>query len=308
MLVMKRIVKLLNEPRVTISHLMNTSLFKDLPDEIFLKIKYRIRMGKKLDLSNPKEFSEKIQWLKIHDRNPHYTKLVDKLEVRNHIKEKIGDDYLIPLIGTYEKFEDIKFDALPNQFVLKSTHDSGGVVICKDKNKFNYNKARIKLNKSLNRNFYYRGREWPYKNVKPMIICEQYLVEREKQSSIIDYKFYCFNGKPEFCQVIRNRGANETIDFYDMEWNHMDFTGLHYPKKPYPHSKGKHPRPDKYSLMIEIARKLSKEMNFIRVDLYYVQDRIFFGELTFYPLSGFGEFSPPLWNKKLGDFIETLDK
>lgn len=295
--------KVYKDPMSIVRFLASNNFLNWMPDKYYLKLLYFSKMKKKLNLDNPKTFNEKLQWLKLYDRNPLYTKLVDKYEVRKYIAEKIGEEYLIPLIGVWDKFDDIDFSELPNQFVLKCTHDSGGIVICKDKSNFDIEKARKKLNMRLKRNYYYRGREWPYKNVKPRIICEKYMMD-ESGTSLTDYKFYCFLGEPKYCQVIRDRNTNETIDFYDLNWNLMDFTGLHVPNNPYPHAKVKYKKPEQYEKMIEIAKKLSKDFPFVRVDLYLIQNKIYFGELTFYPLSGFGVFDPPEWNIKMGELIK----
>ena len=191
-----KIEKVIKRPSLIILKLMNTSLFNLYPDKLYLKLKYRLIMGKKLDLINPKTYNEKLQWLKLYDRNPLYSNLVDKYEVRKYIEEKIGEEYLIPLIGVYNSFEEINFEELPEKFVLKCTHDSGSVVVCPNKKILNINETKLNINKALKRNFYYQGREWPYKNVTPRIVCEKML-----DSRIIDYKIFCFNGKPEFLYV-----------------------------------------------------------------------------------------------------------
>ena len=189
-------------------------MLKSIPDEIYLKWIYRARMDKNLDMENPITFNEKLQWLKLYDRNPLYTQLVDKYEVRKYISNIIGERYLIPLLGVYEKFSDIDFDKLPRQFVLKCTHDSGGLVVCKDKNALDMESAERKINRSLKRNYYYLQREWPYKNVKPRIICEKYMLD-ESNEELKDYKFLCFNGKVQCSFVCLNRGTKEglNVDF-----------------------------------------------------------------------------------------------
>ena len=192
---------------------------------------------------------------------------MDKYEVRKHIAETIGEDYLIPLLGVYDSFEEINFNELPNQFVLKPNHTSGDIYICKDKSKINYSELKKTINRWLKREYYWIHREWPYKNIKPKIICEKYM-EPENGTSLIDYKFYCFNGKPMYCQVIKDRYIKETIDFFDMEWNLMEFTGLHQPNNPFPHSKTKIIKPIKFEEMKKIAKILSKNIPFVRIDLY----------------------------------------
>src|SRR5690554_1888512 len=203
-MIISKIKKFLLNPFKLFSLLGSKNKLKFIDDKLYLKLIYRGRIGKRLNLTNPKTFSEKIQWLKLYDRNPLYTTLVDKYEVRSIIRQEIGEDYLIPLIGVWDNFDDINFDELPNSFVLKCTHDSGGVIIVKNKNDFNINIARKKINSSLKKNYFYSGREWPYKNVKPRIIIEKFMVDT-KSKQLIDYKLMCFNGSPKIVQVMSNR-------------------------------------------------------------------------------------------------------
>lgn len=212
-------------PSKLVLRIMNSKFSRILADKTYLKIYFKCKMGYKLNLKNPQTFNEKLQWLKLYDRNPEYTKMVDKYEVREYIKEKIGEEYLIPLIGVYDKFDDIDFDELPNQFVIKCNHDSGGLVICKDKGKLNIEETRKKINKSLKRNYYYSGREWPYKNVKPRIIIEKYMEDSNK-SDLIDYKLFCFNGIPKIVLVCSERfsSSNMCKTWFDMNWKLIDMT------------------------------------------------------------------------------------
>ena len=197
-----------------------------LPDSLYIRLKYFQHFKKFPNLRNPKTFNEKLQWLKLHDRNPEYTKMVDKYEAREYIKEKIGEEYLIPLLGVWDSFDEIDFDSLPQQFVLKCTHDSGGLVICKDKSKLDIESARKKINKSLKNNYYWQGREWPYKNVKPRIIAEKYMVDEETKrrtgiECLVDYKFFCFNGEPKIMYYSMDKAEDPRTDFFDMEYNHL---------------------------------------------------------------------------------------
>lgn len=254
-----------------------------MPDEIYLKYKFYRLMNKKLNLVNPQTFNEKLQWLKLYDRNPMYTNLVDKYEVRKYIAETIGEEYLIPLIGVWEKFEDIDFSKLPSQFVLKCTHDSGGVVICIDKSKLDIEVAKNKINKSLKTNYYYSGREWPYKNVKPKIICEKLLKTKDGQVPS-DYKFHCFDGEPDNVMVCIERDSGKPkYFFFDNEWNLLRYNiaGINASQN------FTLPKPKKIDEMFKIAKKLSKKLPFIRVDLYCEDEKIYFGELTFFPQSGY---------------------
>ncbi|MEK5427755.1 ATP-grasp fold amidoligase family protein [Cytobacillus sp. FSL R7-0680] len=271
-----------------------------IPDSLYLNIKHKYHTGEKLNLSNPKTFSEKIHWLKLNHRKNLYSEYCDKLLVRSHISKDLGDDYLIPLIDVYENIDQIDWDNLPEKFVLKCTHGSGCNIICNDKSNFNIADAKNKLKKWMRRNWYWYGREWPYKFIEPKIILEKYMVDNIEDTSLTDYKFYCFDGSPKYCQVIRGRHSDETIDFYDTEWNHMEFTGL---KKTAKKSSGM-PKPNNHAEMLDVSSKLSEGIPFVRVDLYSIQRKVYFGELTFFPQSGFGEFIPKEWNKKIGELIK----
>lgn len=301
-LILNKIKKAINNPQNIISYILNSKISRFIPAVLFMKIKYRFKLGKKLNLNQPKSFNEKLQWLKIYDKNPIYTKLVDKYEVREYISEIIGDEYLIPLLGVWNTFDKIDFSKLPNQFVLKCTHDSGGIIICKDKNKLDIEKAREKINKSLKRNYYYSSKEWPYKNVKPRIICEKYMLD-ESGVELKDYKCMCFNGNVNCIFANTNRYGDELyVTFFDREWNELFFE-RHYHKDPRGVNK-----PVMLNKMIKLAEVLSKELTFVRVDFYEVYGKIYFGELTFYPGSGFEEFTPVSYDYLLGSWIELSSK
>lgn len=278
-------------------------LYNKMPDDKYLKKLYKIKMGYDLDLENPKTFNEKLQWLKINDRKPEYTTMVDKYKVRKYIADKIGEQYLIPLLGVYDNANEIDFEKLPNKFVLKCNHNSGGVCICKDKSKFDINQARKELNKVLNQDYYLHGREWPYKNVERKIICEQYMEDDETQE-LRDYKFMCFNGKVECSFVCSERFSKDglKVTFFDRNWNVLPFT-RHYPK-----SEIKIAKPKKYDKMLELSEKLSQNIPFVRVDFYEKDGEIYFGELTFYPGSGMEEFDPVEWDYKFGDLLKISIK
>lgn len=273
-------------------------------DKLFLHVLFRLRMGYWMNFDNPQTFSEKLQWLKLNNKKAEYSRMVDKIEAKEYVKNIIGEDYIVPTISVYNSVEEIDWDALPNQFVIKCSHDSGGVVICKDKLKLNVHNAKNKLLKGLNKSYFYQNREWPYKNVSKRLIVEKFIIPSDKVDDpnydLTDYKFFCFNGKPMYCQVIRDRHTKETIDFYDMYWKHQEFVGLNPVAR-----NGLNPvaRPKHLDKMIEICEKLSKGLPFLRVDLYVVDDKEYFGELTFYPASGLGVFTPNEWNRKLGDLI-----
>ena len=269
-------------------------------DELFLRIKYYINFEKWPDLANPISFSEKLQWLKLYDRKPEYVKMVDKADAKPYVASIIGDEYIIPTLGVYNSVEEIDFDVLPNKFVLKCTHDSGGVVICKDKFILDRKTAIKKLNKCLNRNFFWQTREWPYKQVRPRIIAEKYMENSKGGGGLRDYKFFCFSGGPKYCQVISDRNTLMCIDFFDEKWDHQPF---HEPRE-FPFSDKQIPRPVNYEKMWELASTLSKGHPFLRVDFYEIDEKIYFGELTFFPTSGVGGFLPNEWDYTFGSYIK----
>lgn len=275
-----------------------------LSDKQYLKTCFMYHFGYSLDLRNPKTFSEKLQWLKLYDRNPQYTIMVDKHAVKQYVAEQIGEEYVIPTLGVWDKPEDIDWETLPSQFVLKTTHGGGGngVIICTDKKKLDKDKTIRNAKKALKADLYKSFREWPYKNVPKRIIAEKFMAPEKKTvpADLPDYKFFCFDGEPRYCQVIRDRHAKETIDFYDMDWIHQEFVGLN----PVVHN-GLTPvaRPENLDEMKDICRKLAKDRPFVRVDLYLIDGKGYFGELTFYPASGLGAFTPLEWNFRLEDLI-----
>ena len=276
-----------------------------LPDEMFIRLNYLRRMKRLPDLKNPTTYNEKLQWLKLHDRQPLYTQLVDKYAVRRFVAERIGGEYLIPLVGgPWDSFDEIDFDALPEKFVLKCTHDSGGLVICRDKRALDREKARRRIAQSLGQNFYYHNREWPYKDVRPRIIAEAYM-EDASTSELRDYKFFCFGGEPKMLFVASDRqtaGEETKFDFFDMDYNHLDLRNGH-PNAAVPPEK-----PAQFGLMRELAQKLSQGIPHVRVDLYEVNGRVYFGEMTFYHWSGMVPFDPPEWDERLGSWIRLPGK
>lgn len=274
-----------------------------LCDKLYLKWKWRFKMGGKLDLENPKTFNEKLQWLKLYDRKPEYTTMVDKVKVKDYVAEKIGSEYLIPTIGVWNTPEEIDFESLPNQFVLKCSHNSGGLFICKDKTKVSESKWRSvleALGKSHRYDYYKLGREWPYKKVERQIIAEQYMVD-DSNGGLKDYKVHCFNGIPEFILVCKDRHSETGIteDFFSTEWKHLKL------KRPYiPNSNTPIQKPSCLDLMLYLAKTLSYDIPFLRVDFYEINNRVYFGELTFFPASGFVSFEPNEWDKQFGDLIK----
>lgn len=273
--------------------------YNKMPDADFLQRAFALRLGYPLNLSNPTTFNEKLQWLKLHDRKPIYTTMVDKYAVKEYVASIIGDEYIIPTLGVWDKFEDIDFDTLPNQFVLKCTHDSGGLVICKDKSKLDMASARKRINRSLKRNYFYVGREWPYKDVKPRIIAEKYM-EDSSTSELRDYKFFCFGGVVKCFKVDFDRFIEHRANYYDRAGNRLNFGEAAYPPDP----SRSILLPNNLSQMIEYAEELSKGIPFLRADFYNVDETVYFGELTFYPASGFGKLVPEDWDGILGQWIE----
>lgn len=275
--------------------------FDWMPDEPYIKMKYWIKHNNKLNLRNPKTYNEKLEWLKLYDRNPMYTQMVDKVGAKDYVKERIGEEYLIPTLGVWNSFDEIDFSKLPKQFVLKCTHDSGGLVICRDKNKLDLENVKKKINRSLKSNYYLWGREYPYKNVKPRILAEKYMEDEAETQTLTDYKIFCFDGEPKIIMTVRGGHENEqdiVRRMYDENWN-LYGVGLHG-KKPVPMPEDK---PTKLSEMLDIARKLSKGIKHLRVDLYEIQGKVYFGELTFYHMSGTEEFNPESYNELFGSFI-----
>lgn len=268
------------------------------PEKYVPKMFYQ-RMGYKLNLANPITYNEKLQWLKLYDHNPLYTTLVDKYEVKQYVADKIGSQYIIPTLGVWDSVDDIDFSSLPDQFVLKCTHDSGGLVICKDKSKLNVTRAKRVLRKSLKRNFYYMGFEWPYKNVKPRIIAEEYK-EDSKTKELRDYKFFCFNGEVKSLFIATERqkeGEDVKFDFFDADFNHLPFKQGHENAIILPE------KPKCFDFMKKLASILSKDLTQVRVDFYEVDGRVFFGEMTFFHHGGWTPFDPQEWDKKWGEWI-----
>jgi hypothetical protein len=273
-------------------------------DSAYLKCFYRSGVHKKLNLQNPRNFNEKLQWLKIHDRKAIYMDMVDKYEAKKFVGDRIGEAHIITTYGVWDRFEDIDFDSLPNSFVLKCTHDSAGYVICRNKDEFDFDKARAKINKCLKRNFYYIGREWPYKNLKPRVIAEKYM-EDHNLHELRDYKIFTFNGVPKIMHIVSNRqnAKEETYgDFFDMDYKHLDLTMGH------PNAPCSPEKPQNFEKMKEFATILAEGTIHLRVDFYEVDGQLYFGELTFYQDSGISPIEPDEWNVILGDWISLNAK
>lgn len=287
-------------PRCLIHKFCAGKMFGLLPDKAALRLLYFGVFGEKLDLKAPKTFNAKLQWLKLYDRNEIYTTMVDKIAAKHYIAQILGEKYVIPLYGTWDHFDEIDFDRLPGQFVLKCNHDSGNVVICSDKATFNRGKARSILESALRKNTFVKSREWPYKNIKPRILAEKLLRPDADSSDVPDYKLMVFGGKVRCLFVCTNRftGNGLNVTFFDRDWSILPFE-RHYPKDPLPI-----PRPGKLDEMIEVAERIAQNLIFCRVDLYCAENRLFFGEITLYPGGGFEEFEPAEYDRILGDWIE----
>ncbi len=283
-------------------------MLRFLPDKLYIRICYLAKFHRRCHLRHPQTFNEKLQWLKIYDRKPIYTTMVDKYAAKKYVADRIGEQYIIPTLGVWDNFDDIDLNALPNQFVLKCTHDSEGIVICRDKSLFDSEAAKKKLSEHLKRNYFWVGREWPYKDVPPRIIAEQYLEDEEAgktDTELIDYKFYCFGGEPKYLYISQGleNHATASISFLTMDWEFAPFGRSDY--KPFTELPEK---PKHYEDMIRLARDLSAGYAFLRVDLYEVNQRVYFSELTFTPCGGMMPFEPAEWDRTFGNLLVLPEK
>lgn len=297
---MKKISHLLNivksDPKVIVIWLLyKTSPL--LPDKLYLKLLFPLSVGYPLNLETPRTFNEKLQWLKLNYRKPIMTKMVDKYEAKKFISNKIGKEYVVENYGIWDNFESINFNSLPNSFVLKTTHDQGGVVICRDKGKLELENAQKKLTKHLKFRHYYLTREWPYKNVKPRILAEKLL---ESDDEFKDYKFYCFNGIPKVMYISQGKKNGKLqLDYFDMNFNQLDI------RRPNIESSGKElEKPQQFELMRSLSSKLSEGFPHLRVDFYQVENKLYVGELTFFQGGGMMPFIPEKWDNTFGNWIE----
>ncbi len=273
--------------------------YRFLPDKTYLRLKFKRKLGTPLNLENPRTFNEKLQWLKLRDRRPEYTVMVDKYKVRELVAEKIGEEYLIPLLGVWDDPDEIDFDALPARFVLKCNHNSAvGLCICRDKSTLDVARAKAELRRGLRQNYYWRGREWPYKNVPRKIIAEK-LMSDGRGAELTDYKFMCFNGEVKCAFTCTNRrSANGlNVTFFDQNWERLPFV-RHYPADP-----EKIEKPKSFEKMIEASKILAANIPFSRIDFYEIDGKPYFGEITLFPGGGFEEFTPAEWDRKLGDWL-----
>lgn len=295
---MNRLMNIIKNPWVLLYALF-LRIGRFIPDKLYLSVLYRRIMRKRINWNNPKTFNEKLQWLKLNDRKPIYTTMVDKYEAKEYVSKIIGSEYIIPTIGVYNSFDEIDFSTLPNQFVIKCTHDSGGTYVCRDKSQIDINSIRRKINKSLKSNYYYNYREWPYKKVEPRIIIEEYI--EDETGDIADYKFSCFDGKAHNVMICYDRKSNDTkFYFFNRKWELLKYNkrGLSVPEN------FTIPKPKELNKMFDIAEKLSQSIPYVRIDLYNIKGRIYFGEITFYPQSGFDSNLLEETDKLFGDLIK----
>lgn len=297
-MILKKLVKFVMNKDYRFLVMTGLGKMAHMPADEFLKKTYQIRMGKELDLENPLTYTEKLQWLKLYDHRPEYTVMVDKYAAKQYVADRIGKEYVIPLLGVWDRVEEIDFFALPDQFVLKTTHDSGAVVICKDKRTLNIGAAKRKLRHFMKRRYYDCNREWPYKNVKPRIIAETYM-EDSTYKELRDYKFFTFGGVPKVLYIAQGRGKGEptVADFYDMDFCHLPFTIDHDMADTPPQ------KPACFEEMKRLAAILSQGTPQLRVDFYEVDGRVYFGEMTFFHCSGFEGFHPEEWDRTFGDWV-----
>ena len=272
-------------------------LLRFIPDKLYLQLMYKHHIGKFINFNSPSTFNEKLQWLKLYDKKAAYTYLVDKYKAKKIVADAIGEEHIIRTYGVWDAPEKIDFDMLPNSFVLKWNHDSGSVVICRDKKSFNKDDALAKLQAGKYRSGFWYGREWPYKDVIPCVIAEEFIEGAD--GDLPDFKFMCFNGEVKCSFVCTKRFSNEGlhVTFYDRDWQRLPFA------RKYPTERQDIAKPEHYEEMVALAEKLSRNIPFVRVDFYDVNGKIYFGEMTFFPGSGFEKFNPPEWDEKIGDWL-----
>lgn len=297
--ILKRKFKtVVNNPKALLIKLLY-SVSPLLPDALYLKLLFPLHTGYKLNLENPKTYNEKLQWLKINYRKPMMTTMVDKYEAKNYARDIIGDEYIVKTLGVWDDFEQIDFDLLPSRFVLKTTHDQGGVVIVHDKNNFNKEEARKKLTKHLKFKHFYLTREWPYKNVKPRIMAEEYL-ENTGIGELRDYKFFCFHGEPKLMYISHGKEIGKLyLNHFDLDFNKLDISRANYPKTSLDCEK-----PTSFELMKDLAKEISSNLPHVRVDFYEILGKPYLGELTFYQGGGLESFTPLEWDYKLGSWLD----
>ena len=295
---MNKFIKLFTDPYWAFGVILQRVFSRLITDDrLYIKLDYFSGMKRFPDLEHPKTFNEKLQWLKLNDKHKEYTRLVDKYEVKKYVSDILGEDVIIPTLGVWDRFEEIDFEKLPRQFVLKTTHDSGANVIVKDKNELNIEDTKKILKRSLEHNPFYRHREYPYKHVKPRIIAEKFMVD-ESGTELKDYKFFCFDGEVKFLFVATDRPVDTRFDFFDTDFNHLPF------KQGHPWAKKEIKKPENFEEMKRIASILSKGIPHVRVDLYNINGHIYFGEMTFFHFAANVPFEPAEWDKKIGSWLK----
>jgi len=293
---LSKVIKGIKNPELILRHFKLKALEKNtkLSDIEFLKRKYKLVMGKDLNLDNPKTFNEKLQWLKIYWRDDRATICADKYRVREYVKERGCEEILNELYGVWDNADDIDFDKLPNSFVLKANHGCGYNIFIKDKTQIDIKKIKKELNKMLRQKYYIKNREWVYEGIKPKIIAERLL----SNEMPIDYKFFCFNGEPKYLYTATERETDLKIDFFDLNFNKLNF------RRKYKNSEKIIDKPKCFDKMVEYAKKLSEDFPFVRVDFYEIEGKVIFGELTFFPGSGMEKFEPEEWDYKFGELLK----
>lgn len=293
---LRKIKTFVRKPKVLLVKLL-TFFSPLIKDRSYLKLLFYLKLGYKLDLKNPQTFNQKLNWMKLYYRKPLLSILSDKYSVKDYVKERIGEEYVVKNYGVWDTFEEIDFDQLPTKFVLKTTHDQGGVVVCHDKSSFAYEAAREKINKHLKKSLYFKFREWPYKNIKPRVIAEEFLTDNNQELN--DYKFFCFNGKAKVMYIATDRSTGKVkFDFYDIDFNHLDLV------QTYPKSGRNLDKPQNYELMVDLANKLSEGLPQVRIDFYNINGKILFGEYTFFHHGGLQPFYPQTWDYTFGSWID----
>lgn len=301
---MGKVNKILKDPYYVIGRFLMKNYPKLMSDKFFIKVLWKQSIGTKLNLDNPTTFNEKLQWLKLNNRDALLINLVDKNTAKRWVADRIGNEHVIPTLGVYDSVDEINLDALPEQFVLKCNHDCGSVLVCRNKSDFDIESAKKKLNDSLRKNYYWDSREWPYKKIKRCVIAEEFLADANA-SELCDYKVHCFNGVPKLVLVCKDRHSETglTEDFFTEEWEHL---ALRRPA--HPNSKETIQRPEQLEEMMSLSRELSKDFPFVRVDWYISNDRLYFGELTFFPASGMSPFVPDSYDNLFGSWLELPER
>lgn len=292
-----KLIKAIKNPYWAFGAILRHCFASMMNDKAFVKWEYFSGMAKFPNMEDPTTFNEKLQWLKLNDIHPEYSKMVDKYEAKEYVRPIIGDEHIIPTLGVWDSWEEIDFSILPDKFVLKTTHDSGGVAVCKDKSEKTLREAKKKICKSLRHNYFYEHREYPYKDIKPRIIAEQFMVD-ESGTELKDYKFFCFDGEPKMLFVATDRPFDTRFDFFDMDWNHLPF------KQGHPLATKEIKKPAGFEKMKDLSKILSKGFPHVRVDLYDINGQIYFGELTFFHFSGNVPFEPEEWDYKIGEWLK----